>query len=217
MYQIIGVGKALSYFALLCAALAVAWVALAPAPPDNLAGWWKPVSFSATIGGAVVALVGQTPIFPFLCRRTWLGLLFPPIDGEWRATLTSNWAAVSARAGLGNGTARTPVTGTMKIRARLFFVRLNFDADDEYSTSKTLFVRAARDAEDGSVSLHYVYRATVRDPKTNDSDSHDGAGALTVERQGAEWRIGGLYWTNRNWHMGLNTAGSIALAPKPAG
>jgi hypothetical protein len=103
------------------------------------------------------------------------------------------------------------VPATVTIIARLFFIRMNLASDSRYSTSKTVFVRASRDAEDGSVTLHYLYKNTTNVPKATDSDSHDGAANLCVEWRGDDIWLEGVYWTNRNWHLGLNTAGKITL------
>jgi hypothetical protein len=104
-----------------------------------------------------------------------------------------------------------PVAATVRIIARLFHIRINLASDNRYSTSKTIFVRATRDPEDGSVVLHYLYRNSTKVPQATDSDYHDGAANLAVERHGDQLWLEGVYWTNRNWHPGLNTAGKITL------
>jgi hypothetical protein len=48
-------------------------------------------------------------------------------------------------------------------------------------------------------------------PVATDSDCHEGAGSLMVEGHGNDIWMEGVYWTNRNWHLGLNTAGKITL------
>ncbi|MEX2375436.1 MAG: hypothetical protein WD942_07595 [Dehalococcoidia bacterium] len=210
MYQIIGVKRALTVFGLLCAATIILWVTLAP--PAQPYMWWRIASGSVTLVALVVGLVGQTAIFPWLCRLPLVRSWFPPFDGEWIASLESNWPAIQQRSRPGG----PPVTlqavkANVTIIARLFHIRMNLASDDRYSTSKTVFVRATRDPQDGSVSLHYLYHNTTKKAKETDSDSHDGAANLTVEGQGKDIWIEGVYWTNRNWHLGLNTAGKITL------
>lgn len=213
MYQILGISRALSLFGLLCAALTALWATIAlPADPGSLADWWKLASGAVSLGALAVSLVGQSPLFPLLCRLPLVRNWFPPIDGEWKASIESNWPAIQQRAQPGSPPVRlAPVAAKVTIIARLFYIRINLTSDDRYSISKTTFVRATRDAEDGSITLHYVYRNSTLIPQATDSDWHDGAANLTVERQGGEIWIEGVYWTNRNWHLGLNTAGKIML------
>lgn len=221
MYQVIGIKQALALFGGLCGLLFVGWAVVAP-PQDSGAAWewWKIASGAVTEAAVLVTVLGQTPLFPLLCRlplvRNWL----PPIDGAWTAALESNWPAIQQRVDpQATDVALTPVKATVTIRARLFFVRINLESDDRYSTSKTIFVRASRDAEDGTTQLHYIYRNSTKVPAATDSSAHDGAACLNVEGPPDAIWLEGVYWTNRNWHKGLNTAGKIALrrAKQPAG
>ena len=210
MYQILGIRCAFTLFGLLCAAVVALWAVLAP--PSSILEWWKIGSGAVSGCVLVVFLVGQSPLFAALCRLPLARNWFPPIEGQWKATLESNWPAIQQRVHLsGAPVALVPVPATVTIIARLFHIRMNLSSDDRYSTSKTVFVRATRDVEDGSVTLHYLYKNMTKLPEATDSDSHDGAANLCVERQGKEIWLEGVYWTNRNWHRGLNTAGRITL------
>jgi hypothetical protein len=213
MYQILGIRSALTLFGLLCAAVIALWAVLAPpTDPSSLKEWWKIASGAVSGCGLIVALIGQSPLFPLVCRLPLVRSWFPPIDGRWKASLESNWPAIQQRAHPGSApVALTPVPATVTIIARLFFIRMNLASDNRYSTSKTVFVRASRDAEDGSVTLHYLYKNTTKVPEATDSDCHDGAANLCVEGRGTNIWLEGVYWTNRNWHLGLNTAGKITL------
>ncbi|WP_133121909.1 hypothetical protein [Pleomorphomonas carboxyditropha] len=213
MYQILGIRRSLSLFGLLCALVFTAWAILAP-PTDqsSFVGWWQIASEAVFACGTAVTLVGQSPFFALLCRLPLVRNWFPPIDGEWKAILESNWPAIQQRAC--PGAASVPlvaVPATVTIIARLFYIRMNLISDSRYSTSKTIFVRATRDPEDGSVTLHCHYENTTKVPETTDSSSHYGAANLCVERQGDNIWLEGVYWTNRNWHLGLNTAGKMTL------
>ncbi|HEY9211801.1 MAG TPA: hypothetical protein VIQ29_02980 [Ancylobacter sp.] len=210
MYQILGIKRALSYFALVCLAVALGWIYCIP--PEGLAGVWR-IGTSTVAGlGTVVALFGQTAIFPCICRLPFIRNWFPPIDGKWRAELHSNWSTIQQRGSAGAAAQPlAPLTASVTIIARLFYIRMNLTSENRYSVSKTVFVRASRDDEDGSVMLHYLYRNTTKLPLVTDSDCHDGAANLTVERDGKNIWMDGVYWTNRNWHQGLNTAGTIVL------
>jgi len=213
MYQVIGIKRALAYFGTLCAVIFAAWaVAAPPENTGNIWEWWKIASGAVAGGALLVTLVGQTDLFPSLCRLPWVRNWLPPIDGTWSATLESNWPMIQQRL---NPTVPlpqlAPVKATITIRARLFFVRVNLSSDDRYSNSKTIFVRATRDEEDGSTQLHYIYHNSTNNPTATDSSAHEGAACLSVEPIGNDVRLEGVYWTNRNWHKGLNTAGTISL------
>ena len=213
MYQILGISRALSLFGLLCAAVIALWATIAPpADPGSLVDWWKLASGAVSLSALAVSLVGQSLLFPLLCRLPLVRNWFPPIDGEWKALLESNWPAILQRAQPGSSPVQlAPVAAKVTIITRLFYIRINLTSDDRYSMSKTIFVRATRDAEDGSIILHYVYQNSTKVPQATDSDCHDGAANVAVERHGDEIWLEGVYWTNRNWHLGLNTAGKITL------
>src|SRR5258708_4105368 len=213
MYQILGINRILTGFAFLCAAIIVGLaVWQPPSNPSSLGDWWKIASGTVSTAALIVAFLGQSKLFEYICRAPIIKTWFPPISGEGIATLESNWPAIQQRTQPGSTPVQlTPVAAKATIIARLFFIRFNLLSDDRYSTSKTLFVRAWRDSEDGSITLYYIYRNTTMKPELTDSDSHDGAATLTVQGQDDDMKLEGIYWTNRNWHQGLNTAGSITL------
>lgn len=212
MYQILGIRLALTMFGTLCAAVFVLWAVIAPPADPTVLAWWSIASGSASGTALAVAVAGQSPLFPWLCRLPLVSKWFPPIDGHWNAALESNWPSIQNRPAPGiTPVLLAPVPASVRIIARLFYIRMNLASDDRYSTSKTIFVRATRDPQDGSVTLHYVYRNSTLSPQATDSDGHDGAGCLNVEGEGHDLWLEGVYWTNRNWHLGLNTAGKITL------
>jgi len=82
----------------------------------------------------------------------------------------------------------------------------------DYSNSKTISVRVTRDHEDSAVRLYYLYENTTLKPLDSDSDRHYGAACLDLkEMDSGQAYLEGVYWTNRNWHKALNTAGKITL------
>jgi hypothetical protein len=211
MYRVIGGLKLTGYYALLVGAIFFAlWFWRRPADPAAL---WRLFTTAAAVAGAATFLLGQTPVFPFLCRYTPLRYLFPDIDGEWHAMLGSNWPQIATLAGLPAET--KPVTGTMRIKARLFTVKLRYTSispEPEYLRSHTLSVNINKDTDDGELRLFYVYEGIARIPKSTDSSHHYGAAYLDLIDVGPNGlRLSGLYWTNRNWNQGFNTAGTIEL------
>ena len=61
------------------------------------------------------------------------------------------------------------------------------------------------------MTLYYLDRNITKFPVATDSDSHEGAASLVVEGEGNKLWLEGVYWTTRNWHLGINTAGKVTL------
>jgi SMODS-associating 2TM, beta-strand rich effector domain len=136
---------------------------------------------------------------------------FPDIDGEWHAELESNWELIAQRAGLDTPRpTEEPTRARITIISRLFLIKINLTT--EYSCSSTSSVSVTRNEEDGSFQLAYLYRNRTLKPLETDSSTHNGAGWLQViqEPNGEVW-MQGSYWTDRNWHKAMNTAGRITL------
>src|SRR5262249_51655858 len=96
-------------------------------------------------------------------------------------------------------------------------VKLTLTTEGDYSSSSTSSVSITRSEEDGSIQLGYLYRNTTLKPLETDSATHNGAAWLQVKQdsEGQTW-MQGTYWTDRNWHKAMNTAGRITLKrPKP--
>jgi hypothetical protein len=172
---------------------------------------WGDISKVVGFWGAFLGLVGQTGIFPVLCRYRPLKHFFPDIDGIWLAELHSNWPMIAKKAGLPDQNT-APTAAEIQIIARLFFVKINLFSVSQYSNSETKAVAIKKDGEDGKIRLYYVYDNTTKMPEDTDSSRHYGAAYLDLIRDSAgAIKLEGLYWTNRNWHKALNTAGTITL------
>jgi SMODS-associating 2TM, beta-strand rich effector domain len=220
MYQLIGIKSALKLYAFACGIIIVAWALLFP--PAQALEWWKIVSGSVTAVALLVWVLGETAIFPYLCRLPVVRSYFPDIDGEWRGEIKSNWALVAQRSrpkAAAEIQAEPPRTAIVAIKSRLFFIRIDLDTMPRYSVSKTILVQATRDAQSGKVRLYYVYDDEVKTPQpadrskhSGDSSQHFGAAHLDVEHDdGGELRLEVAYWTNRNRQNAENTAGRITL------
>lgn len=213
MYKILGFRTVAVWFAILAIMIAFAWYFLSP--PATWSRWWPLISGSAASAGTIFAVLGETPLFPWLCRRTPLGRVFPPISGTWTGTIHSNWSTIAERSRhelQGDGSLTKPIHVQVRIFTKLSSVRVNLESADGYTSSKTVLVGVGRDPDDGEVRLTYVYRASTLRPVPGDADSHHGAGYVDLKEEAGEpARLVGVYWTNRNWHEGLNTAGEIRL------
>lgn len=211
MYQIIGIAKHLRYFCLAAAIMVGAIMALTDGPTM---GFVRIASGVVTVLLGAVWVLGETAAFPWLCRNTPLGKVFPDIDGEWRVELESNWPKIVEREGIDQyvqATADKKLSGKISVKARFFAVHIKLDMDSKYSKSRTLFVKVEKDAGD-TITLHYIYENTTLDPVATDSGKHFGAANLELVRQPDQsLMLEGEYWTNRNWKQARNTAGLITL------
>lgn len=159
----------------------------------------------------IFLLVGQTPLFPLLCRLPIVRKVFPPIDGKWTAVLESNWDKIREMKGIPEGVGNSRVEGEVRIVSRLLFVRINFKSTTKYSRSKTVCVSVSRDEQDSTVQLNYIYENDTDDPESTDSSRHNGAGRVTISDDPGGVTMEGTYWTDRKWNEGMNTAGKVSF------
>ena len=101
--------------------------------------------------------------------------------------------------------------GKIKISARFFRVRMQFEADDRYSKSSTVCVAVQRDWQHGTIELNYIYENLTSNPKISDCSHHNGAARVQVRDEEGKVSMEGVYFTDRNWNQGLNTAGYISF------
>lgn len=203
MYQLIKLPKLLGLFASLFAAIFVV-VGYA----RGLEGWdWlKAASTIITVLTTVIVGVGQSPLFPKICRYPPLKWFFYDIDGKWKGENRSNWPRIETR---DPNAALLTIDSNVEIEARLLHINVHLRSNNEYSISDTLFVRIRK--VDGKPQLIYAYRNRTNNPKVTDEQSHLGAAMLDIVGDGTDMRLKGPYWTNRNWNRGLNTAGELEL------
>ena len=217
MYGSVGLVKFLKVMLYVNAGLAIAlannffqWL---PNIPDISA-----VSISVIAVSAVVFLAGQSTLFPWLCSLPLIWRIFPNIDGEYEVEISSNWSVIKARSD-----GREPVVspegdvtlfkkmGRAKITARLVRIDVSLTMDDRYLTSETVTCALQRDKGEHKPVLVYVYSSDVPTPKNTDSQRHLGAARIPIPLERRPMVLEGNYWTDRNWHKGLNTAGHIRL------
>ena len=139
MYEIFGLKRLLRGFAALCGIIAVALWASFDAT-HSIMGFARYLSAAVTIGLALIWAVGETKLFPWLCRLPPINLVLPDIDGSWQGTLLSNLPRVQQRLADPSlppaDLLAVPVEVT--IIARLFFVHVELVSDNNYTRSRTL-------------------------------------------------------------------------------
>lgn len=212
MYQIVGPLKVAGVVATLAALIALAQLFIWPI--NELTQLWRLASSSVSIATAFVVIVGQTALFPKICKLWMVRSIFPPIDGEWRATFRSNYPVIANAFGLEAPAEGQEIVAKFVIKARLFKVRIHAVSilpRPNYMRSDSTAFSIMRCSHTDRDIVHYVYDAFVGDPDGSDVDRFYGAARLTIIDGADELRLEGTFWTDRNWKSGYNTAGSLIL------
>lgn len=209
MYQVLGFKRCLVSLLFLC--LFVFMGLNFCFPPSELGDYWSLAKLTVTTTILLLFGLGQTPLFPWICKLPWVRTYFPPIDGEWEVVIRSNWNVLRQLVGEAQGDALFSKEGKVTITSRLLSVQMKFQSNDQYSKSSTTMVGIRRDPEHGTIELNYCYHNVTRNPDTTDSGCHYGAARVEVHEKNGLVSLEGEYWTNRNWNKGLNTAGLIAF------
>ena len=222
MYTLIGRSAFLKYCAYVAVAVAFGTFLVRHVWPGSLpetSGQWVGSLFSlAGTGAATVAAIvalSEGPMFPWLCRKTPLGRVFPCIEGEWGGVLESNFAAIRERDPSlhpVDPAVASRVEAKVRIKARLLTVSMNLksrplNSPGPYQDSETIVVEAGRVGTDRHLRLTYVFEAAVPRGLPTDASGFLGAARLNMEKDGKQV-LTGNYWTNRNWEKAQNTAGT---------
>lgn len=215
MYQLFGAATLAKWFLWLSGGFSVLTMlgalAFGRATPEGglpLVWWfWTSLSTGATAGALILFGLGSTGFFPKLCRLRPLCGMFPDLDGTWSGTLESNWPLISAQLpGPSASSSTIPVPAALKVKARLLSIHLSLETDSRYSDSETVLVGINKSGGDVPC-LTYVYRNRTPRPVPTDSGDHHGAARLELRDEDGVPTLRGVYWTDRNWQKGLNTAG----------
>lgn len=218
MYQVVGITKTLGYFATTCVVVFLVMnhsdiSALVAGPLMDLR---RPITSAVTIAAGLFWVLGQTPLFVLICRLPFVRTYLPPIDGEWDMELKSNWGIMQKWLGQGDGASLITVPGKVKIKARLFSVKLEFASADGYSESKTISVSVRPSDQTGLLELNYMFINYTQIPVATDTSTHTGAARVFVKESGGELYMEGTYFTDRKWTEGLNTAGLVTFTRSKA-
>jgi hypothetical protein len=153
------------------------------------------------LGAIAWKLVWKLPLFGGLLNQK----VCPNLNGVWQGFTESTHKDVN-----GNRVT-TPVE--MTINATFFGFRIEFRSLDEYQKSKVVQSEIYKDPRDGSFQVSYIFEAEVEDPKPTDDSKFDGAAKLKVQYfKDKDLELSGVYWTNRAWQRGMQTAGKIRLS-----
>jgi hypothetical protein len=137
--------------------------------------------------------------------------------------ISSNWSVISAirtgatgSGGLVDADLHVDRLGTfdkavtVEIKASLFRANMKLIPKDAYTDSQTIWLRPVAQGEAGHPRLYYMYKSITQGaPKETDLHLHVGAAYVDVITDGDELILRGVYWTERDWPHGNNTAGAI--------
>jgi hypothetical protein len=219
MFDSIGLSKFIKVVLYLNAILATTLI-------SNSLNLLPEIPYGSAISVSVIAVTGLLFVigdllFPCLCRLPIVWRLFPNIDGEYEVEVSSNWTIINARM---NGSAPEisadgeiasfKKMGTAKITSRLMRIDIELTMDDRYLTSESVVCSLRRERGERYPVLFYIYESHVAAPKNTDSARHMGAARVRIPLERCPGLLEGNYWTDRNWHQGLNTAGRIRMRRK---
>lgn len=178
---------------------------------------------SLTLLGAIFGPTGYFAPWRVLWRlcpplNRWV---FPDLNGVWVGSTKSNWPTIERMLQAAQGEealAQAELVGVppqedaiaVEIKASLFVIRIFAALSSTEGTSHTLTARPRLDANSGSLHVTYVYEQSVPVPRLMDEGLHIGAADVQLDRDDPT-AAEGVYWTQRRWTLGLNTAGRVSL------
>lgn len=178
--------------------------------------------YSVVIMAAIIFLLSITPIWNAIWKiSTFLGLGYPYINGTYDVYLSSSWPLIKANlAGDSNGNEELTISAPVKnnsyliidiglFGSRIEMIRIN-DEDAVIDRSRIVAYDLLWPCDGLPYRLSYVYNQDNTISRIEDTDVDSFYGAALIKILSSE-ELRGLYWTNRNWRKGLNSAGEIVL------
>lgn len=145
--------------------------------------------------------------------------IYPDLNGTWEAHLETNWPVIDALRRAANGeTERLDVSAVDKpsldrpifnVKIYQSWTKVGISLEGREGESVEIAVMPKRGGENEKHSLAYVFRQINPTPISTDASSFIGAAWIQISEDSSSMQ--GYYWTNREWHRGLNTAGRITL------
>lgn len=130
----------------------------------------------------------------------------PNLNGKWLGKVHSSYTDEN-----GN---KVVTEVELTIKADLFGFSLVLRSLDGYQESKVIQSELYRDPRTGTFYLSYIFEASVPIPEETDDKVFDGAAKLEIIVNEKNTVLKGIYWTNRAWQRGMNTAGLITMKQK---
>lgn len=178
--------------------------------------FWRLISVSFNLTILSIIAIKNTRLFlglwhvKYLGERLnrWIGI---DLNGSYLAVFESNYQLLKKDpTNTSNALSAPSAPRPVYIEVTWEKIIINMESGDKpsESASKSSPVRIKKN-EDGKITLEYLYQAEVPNPATTDERYYDGAAKLSYQPN--DGSLTGLYWTNRCYHKGENTAGRITL------
>ena len=196
---------------------------LAQNPSATLSWMFKFARYSISGSAFVLLLLSFPPIWKFcwfVCAK--LGLMYPYINGRFEIDMSSNWDVIDhiTAKDQSRDDCTIEITEPKKtklicdIDIGLFRYKLRISPSDDAGNvirwSRAISIDLIWPCDGLPHRLSYLYKQENQpnEIRRTDVESFYGAGIINVF---SELDMRGLYWTNRNWYRGLNTAGEIVF------
>ncbi|HHF3034768.1 hypothetical protein ACPV4W_17045 [Vibrio diabolicus] len=125
--------------------------------------------------------------------------LCPDFNGRWMGKISSNYAG------------GTEVSFPIEIEADFFKIRMK--ANTTVGRTYADYCRVVR-TKDDKFELSYIFEGHNKTQTDTDTSYYDGAAKVIVDDI-KTMKMSGLFWTNRCWNKGENTAGRIEFEKIP--
>jgi hypothetical protein len=145
---------------------------------------------------AVLALVVGKYLWTYVYIDFFKKHFCPDLNGNWVAKIKSNFN--------GGMVVEIPIS----IKADLFSIKMF--ATTSFGQSNANYCRIYRNNND-LFQLEYLFKVDNDSAISGDTTFYEGAARLTLhDHKSMVWK--GVYWTNRCWNEGKNTAGEIEIS-----
>lgn len=154
----------------------------------------KSISYTISITTTLSWLFGKYlwkyVYFSFFHRN-----ICPNFNGKWIGHIGSNYSG------------GTSVEIPIEIKADFFSISMK--AKTNFGRSYSNYCRVIR-TEDNYFEIEYIFKGYNDTPSETDTSYYDGAARVRVTNLDT-MEMNGVYWTNRCWQQGKNTAGIITF------
>lgn len=193
------------------------------------------VTYLLTSRGLATLVCGLFLLFSFKAVWTkiwsfsWIGgllskTIYPDLNGEWEFTIKTNWPILNelqstTEIGNANKLKNSSREQPTKLQEKKFRadidqswlstkVKFKKHNHSELNNSRTISAELLKGNDGDEKRIAWIFEQENKLPSADtDVQGFLGSALLTL---GSDYKtMEGLYWTNRNWERGLNTAGLI--------
>lgn len=158
------------------------------------------ITFTWLMGTYVWRVVWKVP---FLGTKLLNQKVCPDLNGTWIGETVSTFKD-------DHGNAYKKAV-KLVVKASFFNFDIRLVSEDKYQRSTVVQSEIYKDQRDGSFYLSYIFESVVDQPLETDDSKFDGSAKLHIRFEDEQVSLVGVYWTNRCWQKGKQTAGTIRL------